>query len=556
MSRLGAIDQVFIAMERAGMSPMVMGGAMILDPAGSPYPIDGKQLADHVAARMERIPLMRQKIVQDRLRIGSYRLVEDPDFDVRNHISRVTLAAPGGYSELTDCLGALSSQRLDMTRPLWHYEVIEGLEGGRLALATHIHHSIIDGIGALEALSSLWDRQPVPPERPQGRAWQVDEVPTAFELLRDALRENAERLYVQAPRLALQAGSPLLKSLWRSLPKAIGRSKVEREVQARIALPEVRKTSLNVVRVSAARAVSYVEFPLGEVKELSRRLECSINDLTLLLASCAAQRYFDGTGERVDFDLVMLMPVSVRRPGDTSGGNVLTAARLPVHNRIPELRERLRAIAADTTRIKRSTKPEHATEPGVDGRAVLGMFSPLLLEVLLYSAVRLKLLDRLALHNLGVTNVPGAPIPMYLAGAKQVGMVPMAPVIDGLAVTICVSSSDTLLAIGFHCCGETVKDKELFVEGARSGFEELKIAAGLTTASTGAIGKTAEPRSTKNVRRRDGEKGLATTEPRKPSARTRATAQEATRGEPVSTSRRGTKKVPPRKRGDKSVRSP
>ncbi|MGI9295522.1 MAG: wax ester/triacylglycerol synthase domain-containing protein, partial [Pseudomonadales bacterium] len=219
MSKLSLLDQLFYKLESGGMSPMYMGGAMIVDPTDSPFPLDGKILADHLAARMEKIPLMRQKLVQDRLKIGDMRLVGDPDFNVKNHITRTRLEAPGDYKQLTDCLGNFSAQRMDLNRPLWRYEVIEGLKGGHVAIAMHLHHAVIDGMGAQEALSTIWSTKPEAPEQPGGKVWQVDELPTSFELIRDALTENAQRLYIKMPTFLLKSGAPLFKATLSLLNK-------------------------------------------------------------------------------------------------------------------------------------------------------------------------------------------------------------------------------------------------------------------------------------------------------------------------------------------------
>ena len=121
---------------------MYMSGCMILDCSDSPHTVNGKILADHVAACMEEIPLMRQRLVQDPLQLGDLRLVEDPHFDVRDHVSRTSLKPPGGYAELTAALGTFSASRMELSRPLWHFEVIDGLEKGQIAIAMRLHHAI------------------------------------------------------------------------------------------------------------------------------------------------------------------------------------------------------------------------------------------------------------------------------------------------------------------------------------------------------------------------------------------------------------------------------
>src|SRR5450631_3113665 len=112
MTKLSLFDQLFYKIEKAGLPPMYMAGAMIIDPAQSPHKLTPKIIADHLAARMEAIPLMRKMIVQDSLAIGSVRLVDDPKFAVRNHIYITQLPEPGGYKELTERLGHFSERRI------------------------------------------------------------------------------------------------------------------------------------------------------------------------------------------------------------------------------------------------------------------------------------------------------------------------------------------------------------------------------------------------------------------------------------------------------------
>ena len=95
--KLSLMDQAFFKLEEAGMAPSPMGGVMILNPKTADWALTGKIIANHLAARMERIPLMRQKPLQDKLKLGSIRLVDDPDFDVNNHITVARVKRPGGY---------------------------------------------------------------------------------------------------------------------------------------------------------------------------------------------------------------------------------------------------------------------------------------------------------------------------------------------------------------------------------------------------------------------------------------------------------------------------
>ena len=487
MTRLSLFDQIFYSCEQAGLPPLYMGGAMIIDARKSPYELNAQVVAAHLAARMEQIPLMRKKIVRDPLKIGKLRLIDDPKFDARNHIATSIVPRPGGYKELTECLGAYSSQRMDLSRPPWHYAIIEGLNGGKIAIAMHLHHSVIDGLGAQDVLSRIYDTKPVKPGKPRRQAWQVEREPVPFALLSSAWIENAERVFVKAPRYIIESSVPLARLLAANLFERLKPGHKPANVE--IALPKVKRTSLNPATSSLERVVSYVEFPLGDAYAIRKHFNCSINDLALLLNSCALEHYFRKIHEKVDFDLVNIMPMNARNQGEKTVGNVLSIGRVNLHNTIRNLPKRLQAIVEDTARIKaRRRSTEGAT---VDGRSFVDLFSPLVIDGLCYAMARLNLAGKVLLGNVGITNVPGSPVPLYLAGAPLVTIVPMAPVLGaGIALTVTVASTDRHLLLGFHGDGAAIKDKELFVAGAARAFDKLRVLAGVPRSATRKLERT------------------------------------------------------------------
>ena len=108
METLGLLDQMFYKLDEAGAGPLVMQGAMVLDPRNAAHPLDGDRLAGHIAARIHGIPLLRQKVVRDAFRFGNLRLVDDPDFDLRDHVTRATLASPGDEDTLATTTSSAS----------------------------------------------------------------------------------------------------------------------------------------------------------------------------------------------------------------------------------------------------------------------------------------------------------------------------------------------------------------------------------------------------------------------------------------------------------------
>lgn len=479
MSELGLLDQAMFKLEQAGMSPMYMCGAFILDTADAPYPVSAEALADHVAACMEEVPLMRQRLVQDPLKLGNLRLVDDPDFEVRKHITCSALESPGGYDQLMAALGEFSARRLDLTAPLWHFEIVEGLEDGRIALAAHIHHTIMDGMEGLRVLQNMFSEEPLPPRKPRKHNRHPASAPTRFNLVGGALLENMKRLYLQLPAFTWNNAGAILHGLSDQVSKSVSRIRGAGQGDGGKSL-KVRKTSLNVAPLSGRRTVSCLELPLDEVRALARTFDCSINDLVLLFSSFALEHYFAAIAEEIDFDLVAGMPVNIRAEDDTSAGNALYLARVNLHNTITGIRSRLQAIRDETTVVKRGatpTKKSGEKTSRVDYQALGALFSPLLLDAMLYGIVRLNLLDKAAFVNVGISNLPGNQIPAYFASARVHSLIPMAPPADSLALTICATSTDACLVLSFHGCAETIRDSELFAAGARGAFQSLKRAS-------------------------------------------------------------------------------
>ncbi|MFX8856383.1 wax ester/triacylglycerol synthase domain-containing protein, partial [Acinetobacter baumannii] len=82
--------------------------------------------------------------LQSPIGIGAW--VEDPEFDIDQHVIHIALPRPGRIRELLAMVSRMHSSHLDRAYPLWRLYVIEGLEGGRIATYSKVHHAVADGI--------------------------------------------------------------------------------------------------------------------------------------------------------------------------------------------------------------------------------------------------------------------------------------------------------------------------------------------------------------------------------------------------------------------------
>jgi hypothetical protein len=78
--------------------------------------------------------------------------------DGRVHGHRLT--APGDDAALCELVAGIVATPLDLHRPPWALQVIEGLAGGRSAVVTKVHHSAFDGSGPAELFAIMHDPTP------------------------------------------------------------------------------------------------------------------------------------------------------------------------------------------------------------------------------------------------------------------------------------------------------------------------------------------------------------------------------------------------------------
>src|SRR6266487_759604 len=181
MERMSPLDASFLYVEN-DMTPMHIGGVAIFE--GPPPTHD--ELVSRIAARLTMVPRYRQKVQFLPLNLGLPGWVDDPHFNVDYHVRRSALPAPGGREELQNLVGRVMSQHLDRARPLWEVWAVEGLEDGRWAMVSKVHHCMVDGVSSIDLMSLLFDSQPATPELAVA-PWRPQPEPSGVELFTQSL---------------------------------------------------------------------------------------------------------------------------------------------------------------------------------------------------------------------------------------------------------------------------------------------------------------------------------------------------------------------------------
>jgi diacylglycerol O-acyltransferase len=460
VERLSGLDAGFLYMETPTLHMHTLKIA-ILDPSSAPGGYSFSRVKEVLAERLHLLPPFRRRLVPIPFGIHHPLWAEDPDFDLDYHLRRVAVPAPGGDRELCELISEIASRQLDRSRPLWEIWVVEGLADGRVGFVTKIHHSAADGVAAADLLTNVLETDPEPaPVPPPAEPWAPDRIPSQASLLWHSIVSLARQL-LRLPRLLRRT--------------AAGFAAVRRRRRSADVSPPLPfsgpDTSFNAA-LTPHRLFTMTSLSLDDMKTVKSAFGCTVNDVVLAVCAGALRRYLVEHGEAVGKPLVAGVPVSTR-PGDEGprlGGNSVSNMFTSLCTDIADPVERLRAIH----HVTKAAKEVHtALGPEMlESWSELTPPRPFAAWMRLYS--RLKLADR---HrppiNLVISNVPGPPLPLYVAGARLTAIFSMGPILEGIGLNVTVWSYLGRMNFGLVACREAMPDLWDVTDGLQSALEEL-----------------------------------------------------------------------------------
>ena len=412
---------------------------------------------DVVVDRFERIsrliPMFRQRVVESRPP-ATPRWEYDPDFDIDYHLRRVVAPAPGTLDTVLEMARRAEMDEFDRARPLWEVTLVEGLEDGAAAIVAKLHHSLADGIGALQVAMILYDttrqapdRGPLPPEpglEPHG----------PLDGLLHPLRYDAA-LAGKATKLAVRS---MPTAVVKAVRRPLSTSKAAVEMGSsiyRMVRPINHTGSPLMTRRKLVRRLGVLEVPKAPLKEAAHVAGGTLNDAFLAAVAGGLRRYHERHDVTVG-DLHVTMPVSIRGENDPVAGNRLTLMRYDVPVGTTDPRERIEQIH------RRARQVLH--EPSLPYTQAIARGLNLLPRW--YLASVLRHVDFLA------SDVPGIPMPVYLGGARVTVQYPFGPTI-GAGVNVTLMTYVDTCAIGVNVDTGAIPDYDVFHECLVEGFDEV-----------------------------------------------------------------------------------
>ena len=487
MERLSGLDATFLYLETPSLH-MHVSMAAIFDPTTVPGGYSFEKLRDLVSSRLALAPIFSRRLVEVPFRLGHPCWVDDPSFDIDYHMRRAALPSPGGMDELSQFVGDVCSRQLDRSKPLWEMHIVEGLQGGNIAMVSKIHHCTIDGVSGAELLAQLFDLEPGPARQ----AVDVKETDATDATDATAAKTGTQKpgnrlpsdvqLVAQALAARLVRPVGIARLAWRTGRAVLDVRRVRQSGgSGRAALPlTAPRTSLNA-SVTPHRRVAFSTISLDDVKRIKRACDTTVNDVVLAVCTGALRRYLLDGDELPGDPLVATVPVSVApKVGNRPGANKVSAMFVPLPSHIEDPVERLSTIRDST----RGAKEEH----NALGADVLLNWAehatPNVFSTAARAYTRLRLAERhRPIHNLVISNVPGPDFPLYLAGAELVAGFPLGPVMDGAGVNITVMSYRGILNWGLIACAETVPRLKALASYIPEALDELLRATHLDPAT-------------------------------------------------------------------------
>lgn len=487
LRQLSGLDAQFLAIESRTHYGHV-GGVVVLDPSSRESgALELEDVRALMAERIHELPVMRWKLVEVPLGLDRPYWIEDPDFDLEFHLRELALPPPGDEARLAEQVARIASRHLDRSRPLWELYLIQGLEGGRCAILTKMHHAVIDGMSGAEIMGVLFDLAPegrdvAPPE--DGGIAQAAE-PGSLEMLGRGLVGLPKQpwraltsLPSTLPYLDVAPsvfGVPGAEAISRYASRA--RNAVARRADGEIVeRPRHRapRTPFSG-RISPHRRFGFGSISLTTVKEIKNRLGVKVNDVVVALCAGAVRRWLLAHDALPPEPLLAQIPVSVRteEQAGTYGNRVsVMIVPIPTDEPDPLMRVERARDAMSAAKHRHNAMPAELLQdaasfipPAINARAA---------RVALQLGTRQRMRP---LYNLVISNVPGPSFPLYLGGAQVEANYPVSVVTDGAGLNITVMSYRDSMDFGIVADREQVPDVWALIDALREDLEEIEAAA-------------------------------------------------------------------------------
>lgn len=452
--RMSSVDTAWLRMEDPTNLMMITGIITFAEPL--PYEL----LIETLEKRFLIYHRFKQKVIQPTSSMGIAYWEDDPYFDIRAHVLRMALPAPGNQMVLQEVVSNLMSMPLDFSKPLWQFHLVEDYEGGSV-LISRLHHCIADGIALVRILLSMTDqeREGGAPDLPAQRRRPPKGVLASLfapvfaaarstQKITETLFQESLETFRDPNRLVDIAkvglnGATALGKLTLRLPDP----------------PTPFKGDLGVIK----KAAWSKPITLQNVKAIGKVTGGTVNDVLITAVTGGLRRYMRKRGESVrGVNFRATIPVNLRPlTGPIEFGNQFGLVFLSLPIGIADPLDRLREVKRRMDELKESAEP-------VVAFGLLNAIGMVPNEV-----------EQFALSLFGakatavMTNVPGPRETIYLSGVPLKQLMFWVPQSGHLGLGVSIISYAGEVLLGVATDAGLVPDPDEIVKGFNREFKAL-----------------------------------------------------------------------------------
>jgi len=421
---------------------------------------------DHLLAVLEhrwlKFDRFRQRLVQPKTPAKKPYWETGPNFNLASHFHHTALPSPGDKDALQQMVSDLMSSPLDFSKPLWQFHLVEKYGEGS-AIIARIHHSIADGLALIYVLLSLTDMTPDAP-------WPEPDLTEELHEPGGLFGGGLGSMFKQGRSAAATAGSwagIAIRGGWSTIRDpdkvfnlaqsgadssyAIGRLLLRTDDP-----PTPFKGPLGPMKRGAwSRPLS-----LRDVKRIKNASSTTVNGVLVTAMTGALRRYMLDKGE-TPLEFRASVPVNMRTPEEMGKlGNKFGLVFLSLPLGITDPLDRLAEVHIRMEELKSST------ESGI-------MLAALNIVGLPARQVQDLVINTLACKTTTVlTNVPGPPIPLFLAGREIEDLMFWVPQAGRLGMGISILSYAGKVYVGVATDTKLVPEPDKIIE---CFYEELDL---------------------------------------------------------------------------------
>jgi diacylglycerol O-acyltransferase / wax synthase len=385
---------------------------------------------------------------------------EHAEVDLEYHVRPWRVAAPGGRRELDEAIGEIASTPLDRNRPLWEMYLVEGLANGRVAVVGKIHHALADGVASANLLALGMDIT----EGPQrdNDLYVTDPAPSRGQLVRSAFADHLRQI-ARIPGVVKYTADGIARV-----------RKSSRKLSPELTRPFTPPPSFMNHVLTPGRRFATATLALAEVKETSKKLGVTINDLVLAMSSGALRELLLKYDGKADHPLLASVPMSYDFSPDRISGNRFSGVLIALPVDVDDAAQRVQQAGEAALLAKES---HQLIGPELVARWAAYM-PPAPMESMFR---RLSNKDgQNKVLNLNISNVPGPRERGKVGGATVTELYSVGPLTAGSGLNITVWSYVDQLNISVLADDTTTDDPHEVTTGMVEDFKQIRRAAGLS----------------------------------------------------------------------------